>query len=117
MFASYDGPLYEIQRASDDSTLNIGLESTGGVANSAPQVSFCAGTTCTITEIYDQTANGNNMPVSQGTGYRIDDAKNVPTGSDPEGVYMLTSSNVTSGAAASTSVRPRPTIPTTATPP
>ena len=142
LFASYDGPLYEIQRASDDSSLNIGLESAGGVVNSAPQVSFCAGTTCTITEIYDQTANGNSMPISQGTacsgcsagisgpntngsdigspamalpvtvdgqpaygalfdaqgtGYRIDDAKNVPTGSDPEGVYMLTSSNVTSG--------------------
>jgi non-reducing end alpha-L-arabinofuranosidase len=34
---------------------------------------------------------------AQGTGYRIDNAKNVPTGSSPEGVYMLTSSNVTSG--------------------
>jgi hypothetical protein len=34
---------------------------------------------------------------AQGTGYRIDNAKNVPTGSAPEGIYMLTSSNLTSG--------------------
>ena len=33
---------------------------------------------------------------AQGTGYRIDNARNVPTGSQPEGVYMLTSSNLTS---------------------
>src|SRR6202522_3264604 len=57
LFASYDGPLYQIQRASDNSTLNVGLESTRGVVRSAPQVPFCAGTTCTITELYDQTPN------------------------------------------------------------
>src|ERR1700744_5436471 len=48
-------------------SLNIGLESAGGIVNSAPEVSFCAGTTCTITELYDQTPNGNNMPISLGT--------------------------------------------------
>jgi len=143
MFASYDGPLYQIQRASDGTDLNIGLESAGGVVNSAPQVSFCAGTTCTITQLYDQTANGNNLPISPGcscsgcsgglsgpgpngsdiganamalpvtvggqpaygvlvnnigTGYRNDSVKNVPTGSQPEGEYMLTSSNLVSGS-------------------
>jgi hypothetical protein len=142
LFAAYNGPLYQIQRSSDGSFLNVGLESTGGVVNAAPQVSFCSGTTCTITEIYDQTTNGNNLPVSAGkscsgcsnglggpgpngsdlganamalpvtvggqsaygvlvnaigTGYRDDAAKNVPTGSQPEGVYMLSSSNLSSG--------------------
>src|SRR5258707_13198625 len=63
LFASYNGSLYQIQRASDGSTLNIGLEATGGVVNAAPQVSFCSGTTCTITQIYDQTSNGNSMPI------------------------------------------------------
>ena len=67
MFASYDGPLYQVQRASDGGLLNIGLEAAGGVVNSAPQVSFCSGTTCTITQLYDQTANANNMPISPGT--------------------------------------------------
>ncbi len=140
LFAAYDGPLYQVQRASDSSYLNIGLQSAGGVVNAAPQVSFCSGTTCTITLLYDQTSNGNNMPVSpaascagcggaggpgpggsdlpasasalpvtidgqpaygvlvnkSGIGYRIDDAKNVPTGDQPAGMYMMTSSNVTS---------------------
>ena len=66
LFEAYDGPLYQVQRASDSTFLNVGLESTGGVVNVAPENSFCAGTTCTITELYDQTSNGNNMPISPG---------------------------------------------------
>jgi len=31
------------------------------VANAAAQNSFCSGTTCVITEIYDQSGNGNNL--------------------------------------------------------
>jgi hypothetical protein len=61
MFAAYNGPLYQIQRSSDNTTLNIGVLSAGGVASTAAQVSFCANTTCTITKIYDQTANHNDM--------------------------------------------------------
>ena len=34
---------------------------------------------------------------STGTGYRVNDAKNVPTGCQPEGIYMMTSSNITNG--------------------
>src|ERR1700761_3139723 len=143
LLASYNGPLYQVQRASDGATLNIGLASAGGVVNAAAQVSFCSGTTCTITLLYDQTANGNNLAVSPGkscsgcsnglsgpgpngsdiaanaaalpvtiggkaaygvlvndigTGYRDNAAKNVPTGSQPEGEYMMTSSVLTSGA-------------------
>src|ERR1700744_2437018 len=67
LFEAYDGPLYQVQRASDSTYLNVGLESAGGVVNVAPENSFCAGTTCTITELYDQTSNGNNMPISPGT--------------------------------------------------
>src|SRR6201993_4176525 len=67
LFGAYGGPLYQVQRASDSTFLNVGLESAGGVVNVAPENSFCAGTTCTITELYDQTANANNMPVSPGT--------------------------------------------------
>src|ERR1700730_3297010 len=67
LFEAYDGPLYQVQRASDSTYFNVGLESTGGVVNVAPENSFCAGTTCTITELYDQSPNANNMPVSPGT--------------------------------------------------
>ncbi|MFF0163761.1 arabinofuranosidase catalytic domain-containing protein [Streptomyces sp. NPDC005263] len=133
LFASYNGPLYQIQRASDHSYRDIGLLSAGGYADAASQVSFCAGTSCTITKIYDQTAQHNDMPISwggywkgpgpngsdvgadamalpvtaaghqvfgvkvtPGVGYRLDHAKGVPTGAQPEGIYMVTSSNYTS---------------------
>src|ERR1700744_6170696 len=141
LFAAYNGPLYQVQRASDSTYLNVGLESAGGVVNVAPENSFCASTTCTITELYDQTANANHMPISPGTscsgcshgnagpgpggadigapaealpvyvggqpaygiefdkfgtGYRDNAAKNLPTGSAPDGLYSVMSSNITS---------------------
>jgi hypothetical protein len=61
LYASYDGPLYQVRRASDGATTNISPLSAGGVANAAAQDSFCTGTTCVITEIYDQSGHGNNL--------------------------------------------------------
>src|SRR3984957_12002601 len=61
LYASYDGPLYQVRRASNGATTNISPLSAGGVANAAAQDSFCAGTTCVITEIYDQSGHGNNL--------------------------------------------------------
>ena len=66
LYASYNGPLYQVQRSSDGSSLNIGLLAAGGDANAAPQASFCAGTTCTVTKIYDQSANHSDLPISSG---------------------------------------------------
>ncbi len=134
LFAAYNGPLYQIQRSSDHSYLDIGVLSAGGDANAAPQISFCAGTSCTITKIYDQTSNHNDLPISwggfwkgpgpngadvgadamalpvtvggnpafgvkstPGVGYRIDNAKGAPTGAQPAGIYMVTSSNNVNG--------------------
>src|SRR5580700_7945473 len=61
LYAAYNGPLYQVRRASDAATTNISPLSAGGVANAAAQDSFCAGTTCVITEIYDQSGHGNNL--------------------------------------------------------
>ena len=61
LYASYDGPLYQVRRASDSATTNISPLSAGGVANAATQNSFCSGTTCVITEIFDQSGHGNNL--------------------------------------------------------
>src|SRR3954464_3640329 len=130
LFTSYNGPLYQIKRSSDGQSRDIGLLAAGGYVDAAPQVSFCSGTSCTVTKIYDQTSNHNDLPISwggywkgpgpngadiganamalpvtvgghpaygikvtQGVGYRIDHAAGVPTGSQPEGIYMVTSSN------------------------
>jgi hypothetical protein len=141
LFESYNGPLYQVQRASDSTFLNVGLASAGGVVNVAPENTFCASTTCTITELYDQSPNANNMGISPGTsctgcsggnagpaangadigapaealpvfvggqpaygidfdkfgtGYRDNSARNLPTGAQPDGLYAVMSSNVTS---------------------
>ncbi|HTR91075.1 MAG TPA: arabinofuranosidase catalytic domain-containing protein [Trebonia sp.] len=61
LYAAYSGSLYQVRRSSDNTTLNIGVVSAGGVANAAAQDSFCSGTTCVITEIYDQSGHGNNL--------------------------------------------------------
>ncbi|MBS2965372.1 AbfB domain-containing protein [Actinocrinis puniceicyclus] len=61
LYGSYSGSLYQVRRSSDNSTLNIGVLSAGGYANAAAQDSFCAGTTCVITVIYDQSGRGNNL--------------------------------------------------------
>ena len=68
LYASYNGPLYQVRRASDDTTTNISPLSAGGVANAAAQDSFCAGTTCVITEIYDQSGHGNNLTDAPAAG-------------------------------------------------
>jgi hypothetical protein len=61
LYADYDGPLYQVERASDDTTTSIYPLTTGGYADAATQDSFCAGTYCMITEIYDQSGHGNNL--------------------------------------------------------
>ncbi|NUP36701.1 MAG: alpha-N-arabinofuranosidase [Streptomyces sp.] len=61
LYSSYNGSLYQVRRASDNATQNIGVLSAGGYANAAAQDSFCSGTSCVITVIYDQSGKGNNL--------------------------------------------------------
>ncbi|MFD7450556.1 arabinofuranosidase catalytic domain-containing protein [Kitasatospora sp. NPDC059827] len=132
LFAAYNGPLYQVQRGSDHAYRDVGPFAPGGYADASAQTSFCAGTSCIITKIYDQTSRHNDLAISwggywkgpgpngedvgadasalpvmagghqvfgvkvtQGVGYRIDHANGAPTGSQPEGIYMVTSSEFT----------------------
>jgi hypothetical protein len=69
LYASYSGPLYQVKRLSDGAVKNIGavrpsagpVPDPGGYADAAAQDAFCASTTCLITEIYDQSGQGNNL--------------------------------------------------------
>jgi len=61
LYGAYSGNLYQVKRASDSTTLNITPLSAGGYANAAAQDTFCSGTTCTITIIYDQSGHNNNL--------------------------------------------------------
>jgi hypothetical protein len=68
LYGSYAGPLYQVRRSSDNTTRDVSPLSAGGVANAASQDSFCAGATCLITIIYDQSGRGNNLTQAPGGG-------------------------------------------------
>jgi hypothetical protein len=59
--AGYAGPLYQVRRASDGATLNIGVLARGGYANARAQQAFCAATSCVVSKIYDQTPDHNDL--------------------------------------------------------
>ncbi|WP_420142777.1 arabinofuranosidase catalytic domain-containing protein, partial [Sphingomonas sp.] len=63
LLSSYEGPLYQVKRAADDRTLDIGMVAlTGGrYADAAAQDRFCRETVCVITIIYDQSGRGNDL--------------------------------------------------------
>src|SRR6266496_2224808 len=69
LYASYDGPLYQVLRQSDGKTLNIGVvqpvaspvPDAGGYADAVAQDKFCANTYCWITTIYDQSPKHNDL--------------------------------------------------------
>ncbi|MHA6765161.1 arabinofuranosidase catalytic domain-containing protein [Streptacidiphilus sp. PAMC 29251] len=61
LYSGYNGSLYQVTRASDNTTRDIGLLAAGGYANAAAQDTFCSGTSCTITKIYDQSAQHNDL--------------------------------------------------------
>jgi len=69
LFRSFSGNLYQVRRASDKTTKDVAVLSPGGYANSATQDTFCAGTTCTISEIYDQSAQANHLTVTPPGGW------------------------------------------------
>ncbi|WP_041833574.1 arabinofuranosidase catalytic domain-containing protein [Actinoplanes sp. N902-109] len=125
LYSAYRGNLYQVRRASDNTTRAIGVLS-GGTADAAAQNTFCAGTTCVITVVYDQSGRGNDLwyqgssvvpgssssrpavatseslsiggsaayslYINPGNSYwRDGHLTGVPTGSAPEGMYMVTS--------------------------
>ncbi|MBO4273651.1 hypothetical protein GSF24_23940 [Microbispora triticiradicis] len=100
LYGSYNGPLYQVRRASDNTTRDIGVLSAGGAANAAAQDSFCANTTCLIMIIYDQSGRNNRLTQAPPGGFSgpapggYDDlatATKAPTtvyGSKAYGVYV-----------------------------
>ncbi|KAI1421526.1 carbohydrate-binding module family 42 protein [Xylaria sp. FL1777] len=61
LYSGYSGSLYQVLRGSDNATADIRPLSAGGVANAATQDNFCAGSTCLISTIYDQSGRGNHL--------------------------------------------------------
>ena len=77
LYASYNGPLYQVLRQSDGKTLDIGvvqpvaspIPDSGGYADSAAQDAFCANTYCWITTIYDQSPKHNDLTQAPRGGF------------------------------------------------
>lgn len=67
LYAGYDGPFYQVKRASDGAARNIGVLSPTGYADAAAQDSFCADTTCEMTVLFDQSSLHNDL-VIEGPG-------------------------------------------------
>ncbi|WP_303395019.1 arabinofuranosidase catalytic domain-containing protein, partial [Micromonospora sp. NBS 11-29] len=132
LFSGYGGNLYQVRRSSDNATRNIGVLGAGGYADAAGQDGFCAGTSCVITVVYDQSGRGNDLwyqgsaqvpgssssrpasatsesltvggakayslYINPGNSYwRDGHLTGVPTGSAPEGMYMVTSGTHVNG--------------------
>jgi hypothetical protein len=66
LVGAYNQNLYQVRRASDNTTKDIGVLTPGGLADSAVQDTFCSGTTCTISIIYDQSGKGNHLTKAPG---------------------------------------------------
>ncbi len=77
LYASYNGPLYQVLRQSDGKTLDIGVvqpaaspvPDAGGYADAAKQDAFCANTYCWITTVYDQSPKHNHLTQAPRGGF------------------------------------------------
>ncbi|WP_078891067.1 arabinofuranosidase catalytic domain-containing protein [Streptomyces sp. NRRL S-350] len=111
LYAGYGGPLYQVTRSSDKAVRDIGALTAGGYADAAAQDAFCAGTTCVISVIYDQSGRHNDLTQAPGGGAapgpdNLADATLAPTtlnGHKAYGVYVAPGTgyrnNHTSGVA------------------
>jgi hypothetical protein len=77
LYASYNGPLYQVKRLSDNAVKDIGVvapvalphPAAGGYADAAAQDAFCANTTCFITKVYDQSPMHNDLTQAPRGGF------------------------------------------------
>jgi hypothetical protein len=62
LYAAYAGNLFQVRRASDGKTQDIGVTAAGGFVNMTTLTTFCTGTTCAVSILYDQSGNANDLP-------------------------------------------------------
>jgi hypothetical protein len=115
MYAAYSGKLFQARRASDGTTQDINAASAGGLVDLNALNTFCSGTTCTVSKLYDQAGNGNDLtqatvanqptvgfwsaadgnkyPMVVSVGYQWlrnrTSTKKIPTGSNPQTEYFV----------------------------
>ncbi len=60
LFGAYGGKLYQVRNTAG-ATKDILTLSPGGFADGGSQDTFCSGTSCVITVVYDQSGKGNDL--------------------------------------------------------
>jgi hypothetical protein len=85
LFGAYSGKLYQVRNAAG-ATKDINTKVAGGAADGAAQDAFCAGTTCVITVIYDQSGRGNDLWY-QGAGSPVG-GKDHPASATGESIQL-----------------------------
>jgi hypothetical protein len=117
LYAKYDGPLYNLTRASDHTSKSIGLLAPGGFADKKAHDAFCVKLDCVISNVFDQSPMKNHLgqrhklvnaslhsvtigpaktPVygmwfEPGFGYHVDNTTGIATGNEPESIYAVMS--------------------------
>lgn len=123
LYAKYDGPLYNVTRSSDGKSANVSVLEAGGFANITTHNLFCAKLDCVISNVFDQSPQGNHlhqrhklvnasrhkitvgngihvygMWFDPGYGYHVDNTTGIATGNDPESIYAVMSGTHYNGA-------------------
>lgn len=114
LYSKYSGPLYQVRKGGTRNTFSgdspVGTVGgytggtfqdiamvAGGYADGASQDTFCGTSTCTISKLYDQSGNGNDLTqgsagASAGTAHQPDyeaDATKLPLTANGHKVYAL----------------------------
>ena len=69
---TYTGPLYQVRSGSSNMNTGSGgmmkdiTQTSDGFADASVQDAFCAGTVCTVSILYDQSGNGNDLKAAPG---------------------------------------------------
>jgi len=125
LYGGYTGPLYQVCRGASAPgpnscpggvTRDIGIVA-GGYADSASQDTFCSGSSCTISTIYDQSPNKNDLKPAPGGGAKASpdnpanatDLKITMNGHSVYGVYIKQGMGYRAGCTGCGVVTPRGT--------
>jgi hypothetical protein len=125
LYGSYSGPLYQVCRGASapgpnscpgGMTKDVGVVA-GGYADSASQDTFCAGATCTISIIYDQSPNANDLKPAPSGGAKgtpdnpvnATDLKTTMNGRAVYGVFIKPGMGYRAGCTGCASAAPKGT--------
>lgn len=123
LYATYGGALYNVTRSSDGSSANISVLAPGGFANASAHDAFCAALDCVISNVFDQSPQGNHlhqrhmlvnasqlpivvgdsvrvygMEFGKGYGYHQDNTTGMALLNEPQSIYAVMSGTLYNGA-------------------